>query len=119
MHSEKDLSILREDFMRCKDIFVALGDENRLHILYQIMLSKKYMGIRVGELVKMCNLSRPAISHHVKILKNAGIINVRREATKNYYFIDLDNNAFKTLESVIQRAIIYNSQLPNRNEDSL
>lgn len=37
---------------------------------------------------KKTHLSRPAVSHHLKILKEAEIVNLRREGTKNYYYLD-------------------------------
>ena len=35
------------------------------------------------------SLSRPAISHHLKILKEAGIVDIRQEGTANYYYLTL------------------------------
>ncbi|WP_283656261.1 MULTISPECIES: helix-turn-helix transcriptional regulator [unclassified Paenibacillus] len=35
------------------------------------------------------NLSRPVVSHHVKVLKDANMIEVVKEGTKNYYFINV------------------------------
>nr|WP_236883270.1 ArsR family transcriptional regulator [Clostridium botulinum] len=37
---------------------------------------------------KKTHLSRPAVSHHLQILKRAEIVNVRKEGTKNYYYLD-------------------------------
>ncbi len=90
MHTEDEFRSLASDFHRCRAVLAALGDENRLHILYQMMFTAKPTGMRVGEIVRMSNLSRPAVSHHMKILKDAGVINVRREGTKNFYYLDPD-----------------------------
>jgi len=46
-------------------------------------------GLRVGEITEQTHLSRPAVSHHLKILRDAGIIEMRKEATKNFYYINL------------------------------
>ena len=83
MHTKKEFMKLSADFKECRDVLVALGDENRLHILYQMMITADPMGMRVGDIVRLSSLSRPAVSHHMKILKDAGVINVRREGTKN------------------------------------
>lgn len=40
-------------------------------------------GLRVGEITKQTHLSRPAVSHHLRILREAGIILMRKEGTKN------------------------------------
>lgn len=47
-------------------------------------------GVRVGEITERTHLSRPAVSHHLQILKDAGILKVRKEATKNFYYFDPD-----------------------------
>ena len=95
---------------------IALGDENRLHLLYQMMTAEDPMGIRVGEITKRTNLSRPAVSHHLKLLKDAGVVKVRREGTRNYYYLDPDMRSFKALISVLERSVEYASELPYRGE---
>ena len=40
-------------------------------------------------LTEYTSLSRPAVSHHLKILKDAGLISVRREGTCNYYYLSI------------------------------
>ena len=61
MHTKKEFMKLSADFKECRDVLVALGDENRLHILYQMMITADPMGMRVGDIVKMSSLSRPAV----------------------------------------------------------
>ena len=117
MHTGKEFMKLAEDFRICRPVLVALGDENRLHILYQMMISAEPRGMRVGEIVKLSSLSRPAVSHHMRILKDAGVINVRKEGTKNYYYLDPDMKSFRTLISVLERSVEYSSELPYRGEE--
>ena len=112
MHTEKEFMQLAGDFRASRPVLIALGDENRLHILYQMMIAADPMGI-----VKRSDLSRPAVSHHLKILKDAGVISVRREGTKNYYYLDPDMGSFKTLISVLQRSVDYAAELPFRGEE--
>lgn len=40
------------------------------------------------DVAKRTNLSRPAVSHHMQILKNAGIVKTRKEGTLVYYYLD-------------------------------
>ena len=40
MHTKKEFMKLSADFKECRDVLVALGDENRLHILYQMMIRR-------------------------------------------------------------------------------
>ena len=60
------------------------------------LLESDCNGIRVGEITEKTHLSRPAVSHHLKILKEAGMINMRREGTKidyyYYYYYYMDAN---------------------------
>ncbi|MCD6073949.1 MAG: transcriptional regulator [Rhodospirillales bacterium] len=42
----------------------------------------------VGELAKGLPVSRPAVSQHLRILKEAGLVNDRADGTKRIYFID-------------------------------
>ena len=51
MHTKKEFMRLSADFKECRDVLVALGDENRLHILYQMMITADPMGMRVGDIM--------------------------------------------------------------------
>ena len=46
-------------------------------------------GLNVNEITRQTNLSRPAISHHLKILKDTGLVEVRQHGTSNYYRLTL------------------------------
>ncbi|GEN95933.1 hypothetical protein PET01_19830 [Pediococcus ethanolidurans] len=43
--------------------------------------------MRVGELTTRTHLSRPAVSHHLKILKEAKLVSIRKDGTKHYYAV--------------------------------
>lgn len=76
---------LQHDFENTTNILTALGDEKRQAILMAFLKKESCGGIRVPELTEITQLSRPAVSHHLKILKDAGILTVKTEGTKNYY----------------------------------
>jgi len=61
------------------------------------------------------HLSRPAVSHHLQILKDAGILKMRREGTKNYYYFDPDQKSFDDLIQVLAEARKITSELPDRS----
>lgn len=63
-------------------LFRALGDAERRQILLILGDGRK---ISVGELASSTDLSRPAVSHHLKILKQAGLLHERREGVRRYY----------------------------------
>lgn len=58
--------------------FHALGDPTRLAILSR--LAEGEAG--VGELARPFSMSQPAISHHIKVLEEAGLIERRRVGTR-------------------------------------
>lgn len=73
-------------------------------------------GVRVGEITAKTNLSRPAVSHHLKILKEAGIIKMRREGTKNYYYFDADADGMDQLLAMLAHAKNIMAQLQERRK---
>ena len=87
-------------FKECRKAISAMGDETRQLILITL-LESDFNGIRVGEITEKTHLSRPAVSHHLKILKEAEIVNVRREGTKNYYYFDSEKSQWKSLTELI------------------
>ena len=74
------------------------------------------MGVRVGDITKKTNLSRPAVSHHLQIMKDAGIVKVRKEGTKNYYYFDADMESFNRLINMLIHARDIMLELPDRSE---
>lgn len=98
------VSILAEEFAACKKVLSALGDETRQHLILEMMQMGQCNGVRVGEITQKTHLSRPAVSHHLQILKDAGIIKMRREGTKNYYYFDADAQAMNSLFQMLVHA---------------
>ena len=105
MHTKEDIEALASDFEKCRKILLALGDENRQHMILEMMQMNKCSGVRVNEITEKTHLSRPAVSHHLQILKDAGILKMRREATKNYYYFDPEMKSFSLLIEMLQKAI--------------
>ncbi len=81
--------MIKDDFMNCQKVLLAIGDETRQSILLVLMGTDCQIGLRVGEITEQTHLSRPAVSHHLKILRDAGVILMRKEGTKNFYYIDI------------------------------
>jgi DNA-binding transcriptional ArsR family regulator len=71
----------------CKPLFFALGETARQQIL---LLLTENEALNVGQLTERLPLSRPAISHHLKILRQAGLVDVRPAGVENYYFLTID-----------------------------
>jgi DNA-binding transcriptional ArsR family regulator len=68
------------------DPFEALGDGTRRQIL--VLLSGTEMA--VGEIAATLPISRPAVSRHLRLLKNAGLVAERSEGTRRLYHLESD-----------------------------
>jgi DNA-binding transcriptional ArsR family regulator len=67
--------------------FKALGDLTRLQIIY--LLATDTSGtLGVGDLATRLGISQPAVSQHLKTLKNEGLVDSRREGFYVYYTIN-------------------------------
>ena len=64
-------------------IFKALSDENRIRILRLLKGGEKC----ACKLLEELNISQPTLSHHMKILCDAGIVSGRREGKWTHYSI--------------------------------
>lgn len=116
-HNE-EIKQLSKEFESCQKILLALGDENRQHLILEMIKIEECNGVRVGTITEKTNLSRPAVSHHLQILKNAGILKMRREGTKNYYYFDVDAEAMNNLIQMLMHAKKFMEQLPDRSGKS-
>lgn len=119
MERREEIKQLAEEFKSCQKILLALGDENRQHLILEMIKIEECSGVRVGVITEKTNLSRPAVSHHLQILKEAGILKVRREGTKNYYYFDADVEAMNALIGMLEHAKRFMEKLPDRSVKSL
>ena len=103
---EERLQKIMLGFQECRSAFTALGDETRQLIL-MVLLEGDLSGIRVGEIAEKTHLTRPSVSHHLQILKEAGIVAMRKEGTKNYYYINLDETQWNDIVNLIN--LVYES----------
>lgn len=83
----QDMERLMREFQQCQKMLIALGDETRQYLI-GVMLGGNCKGNRVIEISQRTNLSRPAVSHHMQILKDTGIVKSRKEGTRVYYYLD-------------------------------
>ena len=68
------------------EFYKALGDEVRLKILH--MLTEREMC--VCEIIDRLDMSQPAVSHHLKILRQAGLVKDSRDGKWIYYSLNAD-----------------------------
>jgi DNA-binding transcriptional ArsR family regulator len=68
------------------DPFEALGDPNRRKILRQLSTGDK----PVQEIAAAMTISRPAVSRHLRLLKDAGMVSERAQGTRRIYHLRED-----------------------------
>ena len=81
-------------------VFKALSDANRRKIIS--LLRKKDM--TAGEIADHFDISKPSISEHLKILKNAGLISSERNGQFITYFLN---------SSILEDVITYFMEISN------
>jgi DNA-binding transcriptional ArsR family regulator len=72
-----------DDLKKLQMIFQTLSDYNRLGIIRFICERER----SVGEVVKATKLSQPLVSHHLRVLKENGILETKRHGPFIYYNI--------------------------------
>jgi len=71
---------------RINDVFSALADQNRREIL--LMLTVKTM--TVNSIAKNFNISRPAISKHLKVLLKTNLVVTGQKGRERYYQLNVE-----------------------------
>lgn len=79
---EETLNIFREAI----PLLQVLSDTTRQDIILALAENES---LNVNQLAEKLPLSRPAISHHLKSLKQAGLVDMEQRGTGNYYFLTL------------------------------
>lgn len=91
-----------EEAKRQARLFKALSDPTRLRIL---SLLNEHAGVMtVTDLVSCFKLAQPSLSHHLTVLRSAGLIDCSKNSTWNYYFVKQNRvleatSALKSLEA--------------------
>ncbi len=69
------------------ELFKVFGDSTRIKILYALFESR----LCVGDIAQMLNLSQSAVSHQLKILKDAKLVRFKRQGKIIFYMLDDDH----------------------------
>ncbi len=88
MIDEQKIEKALSQFKDCSAIFLALGDTTRQKICMDLAAAG-LEGINVADLSGKTILSRPAISHHLKVLKDAQIVEPIKKGTQIFYKLKL------------------------------
>ncbi len=96
---ERERQKLTEDFRESCESFTVLGDPHRQRIIIMMLESRCY-GMSVQEITECVNLSRPAVSYHLKVLKQAGIVTMHRKGTSNLYCLDVESDVWHRFRDI-------------------
>lgn len=69
------------------ELFKVFGDSTRIRILYALFESE----LCVNDIAQLLNLGQSAVSHQLKILKDAKLVRFRREGKIIFYALDDDH----------------------------
>lgn len=87
-----------QQFKDCIPLLEVLTDVNRQAII--MLLAQNKSGLNVNTIAGHINLSRPAVSHHLKVLKQSGFIKSEKKGVENYYVLTV-RKPLEQLKSLI------------------
>ncbi len=64
-----------------RDLLIALADPMRQDLVQLLARNE----LNVGDIAERVTLSRPTVSHHLNILRRAGLVRVRKQGREMYY----------------------------------
>lgn len=106
-----------EQFNQLVQFFKVLGNESRLKILGLLASEER----SVGELAEQLELTEPTVSHHLAMMKELGIVQVRAEGTTRIYSLDSKEleNMNKDIFSQQKLADLVENKTPLSNEQKV
>lgn len=81
------------------DVFAVLADPTRRHLVEALHDGER----AVGDLVGLVDIEQPGVSRHLRILHDAGLVQVRAEGQRRLY--SLRRESFAELDAWLQRYI--------------
>ena len=85
---------------RIASIFVALGDPHRQRVLLMFEPGER---LNVGQIVAASTLSRSAVSHHIRVLREAGVLQSEKVGKEVYFWPDVEavQNALRAVQDYL------------------
>lgn len=87
------------DFKNTAAIFTALGDEHRQRILLTFEKGEK---LNILQIVSTTTLSRTAVTHHLKVLRQSGVLDSEKVGKEVYFWIKTE-----AVTEALQRVLSY------------
>jgi DNA-binding transcriptional ArsR family regulator len=92
-----EILLRTKTFQRAANLLKQISDPTRLQVV--TMLSEREH--HVGGLCEQFNMSQPAVSHHLAMLRHGGIVDRRRQGKNNFYTLtDTGFRLSKIVEAV-------------------
>jgi ArsR family transcriptional regulator, arsenate/arsenite/antimonite-responsive transcriptional repressor len=94
---------LPEDWKAMSKVFAALGDEHRQRIL---LLFDKGEHLNVGQIAEVSTLTRSTVSHHLKILREAGVLSTEKLGKEVWFWINRPylEEVFENVQSYLRES---------------
>ena len=89
-----------KEFQTASSLFRLLGDESRMRIFWILCHCEEC----VANISAMVEMTSPAVSHHLKLLKASGLVESRRDG-KEVYYRSADTNQAQTLHKMLEELI--------------
>lgn len=86
----------RRLFILLAETFQALGDTSRVQIVWALSKAE----LSVGRIAELLGMSQPAVSHHLRTLRNLHLVRVRRQGRESLYALDDEH-----IESILSEGI--------------
>ena len=84
MHTNYSRSIPRQ-WRDIAKVFVAMGDAHRQRILLTFSRGER---LNVGRIAEVSTLSRSAVSHHLKIMREAGVLGSEKIGKEVWFWVE-------------------------------
>jgi DNA-binding transcriptional ArsR family regulator len=79
------LRAIPREWRNLSQVFAALGDEHRQRILLTFEAGER---LHVGQIVEVSTLSRTTVSHHLRVLREAGVLRSEKIGKEVWYWLD-------------------------------
>jgi DNA-binding transcriptional ArsR family regulator len=78
---------VRQRFVLLAETFQALGDTSRVQIVWALTHGE----LSVGDIADLVAMTQPAVSHHLRTLRNLRLVKVRKDGRSSFYSLDDDH----------------------------
>lgn len=93
------LLAIPEEWSSTSKLFVALGDEQRQRLLLAFEPGER---LNITQIVSTSTLSRTAVNHHLKVLRDAGVLGSEKTGKEVYFWIEKEH-----IVDALQRVLAY------------